>query len=328
MVKGIKVHQVGGPEVLKWEDIEVKEPGEGEVKVKHTAVGVNYIDVNYRNGAYSTSTPFIPGFEAAGVVTAVGPGLTGLKVGDRVAYAGSLGSYTEEKIISADKLVPLPSSVDDVMAASIMLKGMTAQMLLLRVFKVKKGHKIFVHAAAGGVGSLLVQWAKALGATVIAAVSNEEKAAQAKEDGADHVIIYSQQNFVDRVKEITEGAGVDVVYDAVGKDTLLGSLECLGLRGYLVNYGQASGPPDPLPISALQPKSLFLTRPSLFHYVRIREELLEAAGELFAAVATGIIKIRTNHIYRLSEAAKAHADLEGRKTMGSCVLIPDSYHSP
>ncbi|CAK9857714.1 unnamed protein product [Sphagnum jensenii] len=287
MVKGIIVHEVGGPEVLKWENIEVKEPREGEVKIRHTAVGINFVDVNYRKGLYSTKTPFIPGVEAAAVVTDVGPGLTGLQVGDRVAYAGPRGAYVEERIISADKLVPLPNSVGDVVAASIMIKGMTAQMLLRRVFKVKKGHKIFVHAAAGGVGSLLVQWGRSLGATVIAAVCNEEKAVQAKEDGADHVITYSQENFVDRVKEITEGAGVEVVYDAVGKDTLKGSLNCLGLWGCLVSYGQASGAPDPIPVSVLQPKSLFLTRPSLFHYIGTRDELLETAGELFAAVATG-----------------------------------------
>ncbi|KAH9301304.1 hypothetical protein KI387_012887, partial [Taxus chinensis] len=267
--------------VLKWEDVEVGEPGEGEIRVKHKAIGVNFIDVYFRKGVYKTELPFILGREAVGLVTAVGPGLTGRK-------------------------------------------GMTAQFLLRRCFKVEPGHTILVHAAAGGVGSLLCQWGNALGATVIGTVSTKEKVAQAIEDGCHHPIIYTQENFVDCVKEITKGQGVQVVYDSVGKDTFQGSLECLASRGYMVSFGQSSGAIDPVPLSALAPKSLFLTRPSMMQYTATREELLETAGELFANVASGVLKVRVTKTYPLAEAAKAHADLEGRKTSGSIVLIPDN----
>ncbi|CAM6099693.1 unnamed protein product [Calypogeia fissa] len=319
-VKAIKVNQVGGPEALSWEDIEVGEPGEGQVRIRHTAIGLNFIDVYFRTGVYKSAVPFIPGMEAAGVVTAVGPGLTGRKVGDRVAYAGVMGAYCEERLISADKLVPLPSSVDDVPAAAVLLKGMTAQFLLRRCFKVERGHAVLVHAAAGGVGSLLVQWAHALGATVIAAVSTEDKAAQAKEDGADHVLIYSKEDFATRVKEITNGAGVQVVYDSVGKDTFQGSLDALAVRGYLVSFGQSSGMIDPMPVQALAPKSLFLTRPSMMAYTSTRDELLSSAGEVFAVISEGILKIRVNQTYPLAQVSQAHSDLEARKTSGSTVL--------
>jgi len=326
MVKAITVHEVGGPEVLKWEDVEVGEPGEGEILVKHKAIGVNFIDVYYRKGIYKVEKlPFIPGREAVGVVTAVGRGLTGREVGDLVAYAGNpMGSYAEEQILPADQVVPFPSTMDPISGAAMMLKGMTAQYLLRSCFKVEPGHTILVHAAAGGVGSLLCQWGKALGATVIGTVSSEEKAAQAAEDGCHHPIIYTQESFVERVKEITKGQGVSVVYDSVGKDTFQGSLECLASRGYMVSFGQSSGIVDPFPMSVLAPKSLFLTRPSLMHYTATREELLRCAGEVFAAVANGVIKVRVTKTYRLSEAAKAHADLEARKTTGSVVLIPDN----
>ncbi|MFQ6619281.1 hypothetical protein Gotur_001109 [Gossypium turneri] len=261
--------------------------------------------------------------EAVGEVTAVGPGLTGRKVGDIVAYAGNpMGSYAEEQILPADKVVPVPPSVDPITAASIMLKGMTAQFLVRRCFKVESGHMVLVHAAAGGVGSLLCQWANALGATVIGTVSTKEKAAQAKEDGCHHVIIYKEEDFVSRVNEITSGKGVEVVYDSVGKDTFEGSLACLKPRGYMVSFGQSSGTPDPVPLSALAPKSLFLTRPSMMQYTSTRDELLETAGEVFANVASGILRVRVNHKYPLSEAAQAHADLENRRTTGSVVLIP------
>ncbi|XP_057457428.1 uncharacterized protein LOC130748259 [Lotus japonicus] len=324
MVKAIRVHELGGPQVLKWEDVEIGEPKEGEVRVKNKAIGVNFIDVYFRKGVYkASSTPFTPGMEAVGVVTAVGGGPTGVQVGDLVGYAGQpMGSYAEEQILPAAKVVRIPSSVDPTIAASVMLKGMTAQFLLRRCFKVERGHTILVHAAAGGVGSLLCQWANALGATVIGTVSNEEKAAQAKEDGCHHVIIYKEEDFVARVNEITSGNGVEVVYDSVGKDTFEGSLACLKQRGYMVSFGQSSGSPDPVPLSSLAAKSLFLTRPSLMQYVVTRDELLEAAGELFAAVASGVLKVRVNHTYPLSEAAKAHEDLENRKTSGSVVLIP------
>ncbi|KAI6696172.1 hypothetical protein NL676_016291 [Syzygium grande] len=310
MVKAIRVHEFGGPEVLKWEDVEIGEPKEGEIRVKNKAIGVNFIDVYFRTGVYKAPTmPFTPGMEAVGEVVAVGSGLTGRKVGDIVAYAGGpMGSYAEEQILPASKVVPVPPSIDPVTAASVMLKGMTAQFLLRRCFKVENGHTVLVQAAAGGVGSLLCQWANALGATVIGTVSTKEKAAQAKDDGCHH--------------EITSGNGVDVVYDSVGKDTFQGSLECLKIRGYMVSFGQSSGIPDPVPLSALSPKSLFLTRPSLMQYTITRDELLEAAGEVFASIASGVLKVRVNHTYPLSDAAKVHADLESRKTSGSVVLIP------
>ncbi|GMN41028.1 hypothetical protein TIFTF001_010253 [Ficus carica] len=324
MVKAIRVHEFGGPEVLKWEDVDIGEPKEGEIRVKNKAIGLNFIDVYYRKGVYKTSTmPFIPGMEACGVVTAVGPGLTGRQVGDIVAYGGApMGSYAEEQILPADKVVPVPESIGPVIAASIMLKGMTAQYLLRRTFKVERGHTILVHAAAGGVGSLLCQWGNALGATVIGTVSTKEKAAQAKDDGAHHVIFYKEEDSVARVNEITSCNGVDVVYDSVGKDTFEVSLACLKPRGYMVCFGQSSGAPDPVPLSALAAKSLFLTRPSLMQYNATRDELLAAAGEVFANIASGVLRVRVNHTYPLSQAAQAHADLEGRKTTGSVVLIP------
>lgn len=323
MSKTIKVYETGGPEVLKWEDVEVGEPGPGQVKIRHTAIGLNFIDIYFRAGVYKpASYPFVPGYEGVGVVTAVGSGLTGRVIGDRVGYAKTIGSYSQERLIDADKLIPLPDNVGDELAAAMLLKGMTAQFLLRRCFKVEAGHTILVHAAAGGVGSLLCQWGKALGATVIGTVSTEEKGKQAKEDGADHVIFYKTENFVERVKEITGGEGVSVVYDSVGKDTLKGSVECLAPLGYLVNYGQSSGTADPIPLSAIGAKSLFLTRPSLMDYTAKRRDMLESAGELFAAVGAGILKIRIDQKYPLSEVAKAHADLENRKTTGSTVLIP------
>lgn len=325
MVKAIRVHQLGGHEVLKWEDVQIGEPKDGEVRIKNKAIGLNFIDIYFRKGVYKAATmPFTPGVEAVGVVEAVGPGLTGRKVGDIVAYAGNpMGSYAEEQILPANRVVPVPSSIDPAIAASVMLKGMTAQFLVCRCFKVEPGHTVLVHAAAGGVGSLLCQWANALGATVIGTVSTAEKAAQAKEDGCHHVILYKEEDFVSRVKEITSGNGVEVVYDSVGKDTFEGSLASLKTRGYMVSFGQSSGSPDPVPLSALAPKSLFLTRPSLFNYTITRDELLEAAGQVFANVASGVLRVRVNHTYPLSEAAQAHADLENRKTSGSIVLIPD-----
>ncbi|XP_009597650.1 uncharacterized protein LOC107779087 [Nicotiana tabacum] len=325
MVKAIRVHELGGPEVLKWEDVQVGEPKDGEIKVKNKAIGLNFIDVYFRKGVYKAAAlPFTPGMEAVGVVTAVGPGLTGRKVGDIVAYAGNpMGAYAEEQILPANKVVPVPPSIEPTVAASVLLKGMTAQFLLRRCFKVEHGHTVLVHAAAGGVGSLLCQWANALGATVIGTVSTKEKAAQAKDDGCHHVIIYKEEDFVTRVNEITSGQGVEVVYDSVGKDTFQGSLDCLKTRGYMVSFGQSSGSPDPVPLSALAVKSLFLTRPSMMHYTITRDELLETAGEVFANAASGVLRVRVNHTYPLSQAAQAHADLESRKTSGSVVLIPD-----
>ncbi|XP_022929084.1 uncharacterized protein LOC111435775 [Cucurbita moschata] len=324
MVKAVRVHEVGGPEVLKWEDVDIGEPKEVEVRVRNKAIGLNFIDVYFRKGDYKAATmPFTPGMEAAGVVTAVGPGVNDRKVGDLVAYAGNpMGSYSEEQILPADKVVPVPPSVDPTIAASVMLKGMTAQFLLRRCYKVEPGNIVLVHAAAGGVGSLLCQWANSLGATVIGTISTKEKAIQAKEDGCHHVIISKEEDFVARVNEITSGNGVNVVYDSVGKDTFQGSLACLKTRGYMVSFGQSSGPADPVPLSALAAKSLFLTRPSLMQYTATRDELLEAAQEVFANIESGTLRVRVNHTYPLFEAARAHADLESRKTTGSVVLIP------
>ncbi|KAF3433177.1 hypothetical protein FNV43_RR24279 [Rhamnella rubrinervis] len=319
--------------VLKWEDVEIGEPNEGEIRVRNKAIGLNFFDVRFCKGlSYKPAVfPFTPGIEAVGVVTAVGPGLTGRQVGDIVAYveldvvayaASPMGSYTEEQILPANKVVPVPSSIDPVIAASVILKGMTAQFLLHRVFKVEAGHTVLIHAAAGGVGSLLCQWANALGATVIGTVSTKEKAAQAKEDGARHVINYMEEDFAARVNEITSGNGVDVVYDSVGKDTFQGSLACLKLRGYMVSFGVSSGEPDPVPLSALAVKSLFLTWAGLMHYTTTQDEILETAGEVFANVASGLLRVRVNQTYPLSQAAQAHVDLEARKTSGSVVLIP------
>ncbi|KAI3815822.1 hypothetical protein L1987_15504 [Smallanthus sonchifolius] len=313
MVKAIRVHEIGGPEVLKWEDIEIGEPNDGEIKVRNKAIGLNFIDIYFRKGVYkAAAVPFTPGMEAVGVVIAVGPGLTVRQVGD-VAYAGNpMGAYAEEQILPADKVVPVPSSVDPIVAASVMLKGMTAQYLFRHSFKQQVE-----------LDRCCVKWANALGATVIGTVSTKEKAAQAEEDGCHHVIVTKQENFIERVTEIPSGQGVEVVYDSVGKDTFEGSLSCLKTRGYMVSFGQASGAPDPIPLSALASKSLFLTRPSLNHYTAKRDELLETAGEVFANIATGVLRVRFNHKYPLSQAAQAHSDLENRKTTGSVVLIPD-----
>uniref|UniRef100_A0ACD5TSC3 Uncharacterized protein n=1 Tax=Avena sativa TaxID=4498 RepID=A0ACD5TSC3_AVESA len=324
MVKAIRVHDLGGPEAMRWEEVEVGEPKDGEIRVKNTAVGVNFIDVYFRKGVYPAPLPFTPGMEAVGVVTAVGPGLTGRKVGDVVAYAGKpMGSYAEEQILPANVAVPVPPSIDHRTAAAIMLKGMTVHVLVRRVFKVESGHTVLVHAAAGGVGSLLCQWANALGATVIGTVSTEEKAAHATQDGCHHVIMYTKEDVAARVKEITDGKGVNVVYDSVGKDTYRASLESLAPAGYLVSFGQSSGSPN-ISMGDLAPKSLFLTRPSMLHYTGTRDELLQSAGEVFANVASGVLRIRVNHTYPLSEASRAHADLEARKTSGSILLIPDN----
>eukprot|EP00897_Mesotaenium_endlicherianum_P001036 jgi/Mesen1/10933/ME000095S10264 len=325
MAKGILVHKPGGPEVLQWEDTAVGEPGEGEVRLRHTAIGLNFIDTYFRAGVMKPPAyPFTPGLEAAGVVTAVGPGRTGRVVGDRVGYClGPSGAYCQERVIAAERLIPLPSGIDDMTAAGSLLKGLTAHMLLRRVFQVEAGHTILVHAAAGGVGSLLCQWAKALGATVIGTVSSAEKAQQAARNGCHHVIDYAREDFVQRVKEITGAKGVDVVYDSVGKDTFMGSLDCLKARGFMVNYGQSSGPPPPFTLADLGSRgSLFLTRANLFDYGKERDELLKGAGELFAVITSGAVSVRVNHTYALLEAATAHADLASRKTTGSIVLMP------
>ncbi|XVF49378.1 hypothetical protein PTKIN_Ptkin04bG0006600 [Pterospermum kingtungense] len=280
MVKAIRVYEHGGPEVLKWEDMELGEPKEGEIRDKNKAIGLNFTDIYFRKGVHKApTTPFTPGRKAFGEVIAVGPGVTGTKVEDVVAYARDLiGSYSEEQILAVDRVVPFPPSIDPIIAAYIFLKGITAQFLVRHCLKVESGNTVLVHAAAGGVGSLLCQWANALGAIVIGTVSTKEKASQAKEDGCHHVIIYKEEDFVAHVNEITSGKGVEVVYDSVGKDTFQGSLACLKPRGYMVSFGLSSGEPDPVPLSALAAKSLFLTITTLMPYISAGDELLETAG--------------------------------------------------
>jgi NADPH2:quinone reductase len=321
MVHAIRVHEAGGPEVLQWEEVEFGAPGPGQVRLRQTAVGLNYIDVYHRTGLYPQPLPFTPGTEGAGVVEAIGDGVSGLSVGDRVAYAGPIGSYAEARLIDGDRLVRLPDYVSDELAAAMMLQGMTVRMLLRAVYEVKPGDVILVHAAAGGVGLILCQWAHALGATVIGTVSTDEKAELARAHGCHHPIVYTRQDFVAEVERITDGAKLPVVYDSVGKDTFLKSLDCLRPRGMMVSYGNASGPPDPIaPTLLAQKGSLFLTRPTLFSYIATREELEQSAAELFDMVRSGKVKVEIGQRFALKDAAEAHRQLEARKTTGSTVL--------
>jgi NADPH2:quinone reductase len=323
MAKAIRMHAAGGPEVLSWDDVNPGQPGLGEVLLRHTAVGLNYIDTYHRSGLYPVpSLPAIIGMEGAGVVEETGAEVSGLKPGDRVAYSSAIGAYSEVRRIAASVLVKIPGGVTDQQAAAMMLKGMTAQYLVRRTYAVKPGDTVLVHAAAGGVGLILCQWAAHLGATVIGAVSSDAKAELARAHGCHHPIVYTRENFAERVKEITGGQGVPVVYDSTGKDNFQGSLECLRPLGLMVSYGNASGPVPPFSLLALAPKSLFLTRPKLFDYIATRADLEATAGELFDVVARGIIKIQINQTYPLKDAAQAHRDLEGRKTTGSTVLLP------
>jgi NADPH2:quinone reductase len=324
-MKAIVVSTHGGPEVLEWRDHEAGAPGPGEALIRQEAVGLNFIDVYFRSGLYPAPNgmPLVPGNEGAGVVEAVGEGVTTLKTGDRVAYAGPIGAYAQQRVIAADRLVKVPDEIGLDVAASMMLKGMTAEYLLRRTFEVKPGDTILFHAAAGGVGLIAGQWAKAIGATVIGTVGSAEKASLASAHGYDHVINYREEDFVSRVKEITGGKGVDVVYDSVGRDTFPGSLDCLRPRGLWASFGQSSGPIDPINIGILSQKgSLYATRPSLFTYIASRAELEMSAGALFGMVVKGDVKIEVNQRYPLSEAARAHSDLEGRKTTGTTVLLP------
>jgi NADPH2:quinone reductase len=322
MTHAIRVHQTGGPEVLRWEEVQVGNPGPGEIRVRHTRIGLNYIDVYYRTGLYATPLPFTPGFEAAGVVDAVGDGVDYLKPGDRIAYGtGPLGAYAEMRVMPADRAVRLLPSISDDEAAAMMLQGMTAQYLLRRTYHVKPGDTILVHAAAGGVGLILCQWASHLGATVIGTVSTDEKAELAQANGCAHPIVYTREDFQARVMEITGGRKVPVVYDSVGRDTFAKSLDCLAPLGTMVLFGQASGPVPPLDLGQLAAKgSLFITRPTLFTYTAKREDLLATAQDLFDVVASGAVKIAVNQTYRLADAAQAHADLEARRTTGSTVF--------
>ncbi len=319
----VRIHQNGSPEQMKWEEVAVAAPGPGEVRVRNTAVGLNYIDTYHRSGLYPMPLPLVLGSEGAGVVEAVGPRVKEFKVGDRVAYAQPIGAYAEVLIRPVARLVKIPAGIKDETAAAMMLKGMTAWYLCRRTYRVKKGDTIVVHAAAGGVGQILCQWAKHLGATVIGTVGSDEKVALAKKVGCRHVVVMSRENLPERVKAITKGRGVPVVYDGVGKDTFTASLDCLSPLGLMVSFGNASGAVSPVNIGILAQKgSLFLTRPTLVNYTSKREDLLAAARELFAVVKKGAVRITINQRYPLREAAQAHRDLEARKTTGSTVLLP------
>lgn len=323
-VRAIRFNRTGGPEVLTWEEVSLGSPAAGQVSIKHTAVGLNFIDTYHRTGLYPLQLPSGIGLEAAGVVEAVGEGVTEFAVGDRIAYGtGPIGAYSEARNIAADKIVKIPEGIEDRTAAAIMLKGLTAQYLLRRTYRVKAGDTILVHAAAGGVGLLLCQWAKHLGATVIGTVGSTAKGELARAHGCDHTILYRVTDVAKRVRELTGGAGVPVVYDGVGKDTFAASLDSLAPLGMMVSFGNASGPVgsiDPLMLS--QKGSLFFTRPTLMHYTAKRDDLMAMAGELFDVVKSGAVKVEVNQSYRLFDAAHAHRDLESRKTTGSSVLTP------
>jgi NADPH2:quinone reductase len=324
MTHAIRVHEHGGPEVLTWDEVEVGDPGPGEVRVRQTAVGLNYIDVYGRTGLYPPDElPFIPGMEGAGVVTAVGEGVRDLKVGRRVAYAGPIGAYAEERLVAADRVVRIPDGVSDETAAAIMLKGMTAQYLLRRTYEVGPDTTLLFHAAAGGVGMIACQWAASLGATVIGTVGSAGKALIARSHGCTYVINYREEDVVAKVQEYTKGAGVDVVYDSVGKDTFPTSLDCLKPLGMWVSFGQSSGPVPEFRINLLAQKgSLFATRPALGDYIATRKDLVATANDLFDVIAKGKVKIAINQTYPLVEAERAHRELEGRLTTGSTLLIP------
>lgn len=324
MAKAIRISKTGGPEVMEYVDVEVGEPGPGEVRIRHGAVGLNFIDCYFRSGLYPQPLPGGLGQEAAGTIEAVGPGVADFKVGDRVAYAGRPnGAYSEERVMPADILVRLPDSISFDTAAAMMLQGMTVQYLLRQTYRVEAGQTILFHAAAGGIGLIACQWARALGVNVIGTVSSDEKAALARQHGAAHVINYKTENFVERVKEITGGRGVPVVYDSIGKDTFIGSLDCLQPRGMMVSFGNSSGPVSPFGVSELASRgSLFLTRPSLGNYTATRADLDATAADLFAVVESKQVSIEINQRYALKDVGQAHADLEGRRTTGSTILIP------
>ncbi|MGE5468480.1 MAG: quinone oxidoreductase family protein [Ignavibacteria bacterium] len=324
MTHAIRFHQAGGPEVLRWEEVDVPAPQPNEATVRHHAVGLNFVDIYYRTGLYPAPLPSGIGLEGAGVVAAVGSGVTDLKPGDRVAYAGGpLGAYSEIRNIPADRLVKLPENISFETGAAMMLQGMTAQYLLRRTYRVQPGDTILIHAAAGGVGLIVCQWAKALGATVIGTVSSDDKAALAKAHGCDHTIIYTRENFTQRVREITGGAGVPVVYDSIGKDTFMASLDCLRPLGMMASFGSASGPVPPFDLAELSKRgSLFITRPSLFAYSAKRQDLVQMANDLFEVVGSGKVKIEVHQKYALKDAAQAQTDLAARKTTGSTILVP------
>jgi NADPH2:quinone reductase len=323
MTHAIRFHKPGGPEVLVWDQVDVGKPGPGEARVRHTAVGLNFVDIYNRSGLYPVPLPSGLGGEAAAVVEEIGPGVTDLKPGDRVAYGSApAGAYSEARLIAADRLIKLPDSIDDKTAAAMMLKGLTVQYLIRQTYRVKAGDTILLHAAAGGVGLILGQWAKHLGATVIGTVGSDEKAKLAQAHGCAHTIVYTREDFVKRVDEITQGKKVPVVYDSVGKDTFLKSLDCLAPLGLVALFGQSSGNVEPLNLGILAQKgSLYVTRPTLNTYGAKRENLVAMAKELFDVVQSGAVKIEVNQTYPLKDAARAHADLAARKTTGSTVLL-------
>jgi len=324
MTRAICIHQTGGPEVMRLEPVVVPDPGAGEARIQHTAVGLNFIDIYHRSGLYAL--PRLPGglgLEAAGVVQAVGPDVTEVRVGQRVAYAGGPpGAYAEARVMPAHRLVPLPDAIPDEQGAAMMLKGMTAEYLIRRTFPVQAGQTVLFHAAAGGVGLIACQWLDALGATVIGTVSSEEKAELARTHGCHHPVVYTREDFVARVRELTHGQGVPVVYDSVGRTTFAGSLRCLAPRGMLVGFGNASGKPDPFDMGILSTSgSLYLTRPTLFDYTAARQDLLHSAAALFDVVQRGVVRIDVRQRWPLREAAAAHRALEGRQTTGASVLV-------
>lgn len=323
MSQAIVVHNTGGPEVLSFEEWPVGTPGTGQVRIRQTAIGLNFIDTYQRSGLYPINLPFVAGNEAAGVVTELGPDVSGVKVGDRVCYQGQVGAYAQERLVAADRLVPIPDGIDDQTAAAVLLKGLTAYYLLFKTWPVQRGETILWHAAAGGTGLIATQWAKAIGATVIGTAGGAEKVALAKAHGCDHVIDYSAEDFAPRVRELTGGRGVDVVYDGVGKATFEGSIDCLRPRGLLASFGNASGVVSIPDLTVLSRKgSLFVTRPTSLHYLGAREALLEGAEALFGAIGSGAVRVGASKRFALAEAADAHRALEGRQTTGSVVLIP------
>jgi NADPH2:quinone reductase len=324
MAKAIRFHQAGGTEVLRLEDVAVPPPGPGEAQVRHTAIGVNFVDTYHRTGLYPLPLPSGLGVEGAGVVEAIGPGVTHIRVGDRVVYAGgSPGSYSEARNIPADRLIRIPEGISDRVAAAAMLKGLTVWALVRRTHHVQPGETVLWHAAAGGVGLIAVQWLKAIGAKSIGTVGTDSKANVARDHGCDHPIVYTREDFVKRVRELTRGEGVPVVFDSVGKSTFTGSLDCLRRLGLMVSFGNASGPVPPVDLLELNRRgSLFITRPSMFHYVVTREELEAGAGELFEMLRSGKVKVEIGGTWPLAEAAAAHGALEGRQTTGSLLLLP------
>ena len=324
MTKAIRIHEHGGPEVLKWEDVEVGEPGPGEVFVRHTAIGLNFVDTYHRTGQmkHPVTFPMILGVQGVGVVEATGPDAESLKTGDRVSYSGLQGSYSEARLAHADRLIVLPDDISDELAAAAFLRTLTAEYLLRRLHKVEPGETILVHAAAGGAGQIICQWAKALGAVVIGTVGSDEKAELVKGLGVDHAIVYTRDDFAEKVMEITGGRGVPVVYDSVGRDTFMGSLDCLSPMGHAINYGTASGQVELFPLQNLHKKSLTVTRPTLATYIASREDLEKASDTVFGVLRDGTVKVDISRRYALADTAQAHADLESRNTTGAMILEP------